>query len=81
MQCQPEDDDHTEGHHVLRSPLYALRLVYNAIAVVASCLTILIGQDERIDDMHDEEEGQAHRPNKRIPIRPEEFTDSVVTLL
>jgi hypothetical protein len=78
VQEDPEDDDDTESHHVLRRPLDPLRLVDDIIAVVTASLAILKRQDEGIDDVDDEEDCQPHRSDQGIPVSSEELTHGVV---
>ena len=78
VQEDPEDDDDTESHHILRRPLDTLRLVDDIIAVVTASLAVLKRQDEGIDDVDDEEDCQPHRSDQGIPVSPEELTHGVV---
>ena len=61
MEEDPKEHDDPESHHILRSPLDALRLVDDCIAVITSSLAVLHRQDEGIDDVDEEEDGQTYR--------------------
>ena len=78
VQDDPQDDDDTKSHHVLRSPFDALWLIDDSIAVITARLTILKRQDEGVDDVDEEETCQPDRSDQGIPVSSEELTHGVV---
>ena len=53
-------------------------LAGNGIRIIATCLPVLEGQDEGINEMDDNEQSQTGSTEERVPVGAKEFTDLVL---
>ena len=62
----------------MRSPLDVGRLVDDSVAVVATRLTVLDREDESVDDVEEEAEGEDGSTREGVPVGAEESANGVV---